>query len=437
MAITAASMLAATKNYYTPTKVETMTQKDFPFMAMVRKRTDLVSSQPGGRPFINVMIAGNGASGSSDFPTSQNNSGFPPLGGFQIFSAKDYSTPTIDAATIEATGDSKGAFFGVLKESIDAGLRESAQAQALNMVGDGTGKRGTVGTVLSSTQFQLTDVAQNVNFQAATNGVGGTTVQFGYVSSGVWALRNSAQSVMLTGVDPTTGIITISAGIPTGVVAGDIIVRAGDLPAGTPYNNGMGTTSGARFAGLAGWCPLNKPQVGMNDNFGGMDRSNNPWKFAGGKFNGVGKSSTDAINQALAATQSQGAHPNILLVNRFTWAMIESDLEGRRSFDATSEKIQGAGSIGFNSINIKTMGGDRINIVSDNTMPSKIGYLVQLDTYTLWSMNGSHVRILDYPGYGAANVPSATLDAIQSRLGTRGALLECAAPGFTDVIQFA
>lgn len=435
MAISTASMYLATKNYYTPTKVETMTQKDFPFMAMVRKRTDLVSSQPGGRPFVNVMIAGNGASGSSNFGTAQANSGFPPLGGFQIFSAKDYSAPTIDAATIEATGDSKGAFFGVLKESIDAGLRESAQAQALNMIGDGTGIRGKVGTVLSTTQLQLTDVAQNVNFQAATSGLGGTQIHFGYVSSGVWQLRNSGAQVMLTGVDPTTGILTLQSAVTFS--AGDIIVRAGDLPAGTPYNNGMGTTSGARFVGLAGWCPLTKPQVGQNDSFGGMDRSNNPWKFAGGRFNGVGKSSTDAINQALAATQSQGAHPNILLVNRFTWAMIESDLEGRRSFDATSEKIQGAGSIGFNSINVKTMGGDRINIVSDNTMPSKIGYLVQLDTFTLWSMNGSHVRILDYPGYGAANVPSATLDAIQSRLGTRGALLECSAPGFTDVIQFA
>ncbi len=434
MAINAASVLPALKNFYTPTKVEKMCQKDFPFMAMVRKRTNLVSSISGGRPFVNVMIAGNGASGSSDFPTSQNNSQFPPLAGFQIFSTKDYATPTIDAATIEASGNNTGAFFQVLKESIDSALRESAQAQALNMVGDGTGIRGTVGVVLSTTQIQLSDVAQNVNFQAAVNGVGGTQVQFGFVNAGAWALRQTGLQAQLTGVDPTTGILTFSGGLPTGTAAGDILVRAGDLAVGTPFNNGLGTTSGVRYAGLAGYIPLKKPQPGMNDSFGGLDRSSNPWKFAGGRFDGTGKSATDAINLALGAVRSQGGHPNILLCNEFTWSMIESDLEGRRNI-VSMEKIQGAGTIGFDSLRVQTPKGV-LNIVADNTFPSNVGYLIQLDTWTLWSMNGPNVRILDYPGYGQANVPSATLDALQVRTGTRGSLLECSAPGWNSVIQF-
>ena len=432
--ITPASMLFATKNYYTPTRVETLTQKDFPLVAMLRKRTDLTSALPGGRAFVNVMIAGNGASGSTDFATAQNNSAFPPLAGFQLFSAKDYANPTIDAATIEATGDNKGAFFGVLKEAINAGLRESAQSQALNVIGDGTGVRGTVSAITGSTAVTLSDVAQNVNFQAATNGVGGTVLQFGYVSSGVWQLRNSGQQVMVTGLDPTTGIITVT--VPSGSAVGDILVRAGDLPAGTPWNNGLGTTGGGRFAGLAGWCPLRKPQPGMNDSFGGFDRSANPYKFAGGRFSAVGKSATDGINLSLSAVRSQGGHPNILLVNEFTWGLIESDLEGRRSFDATPEKVASAsGSIGFDSLRIRTPKG-ALNIVADNTMPSKIGYFLQLDCFTLWSMHGPHVRILDYPGYGIANVPSANSDSIQSRLGTRGTVLECSAPGFQLVTQF-
>jgi hypothetical protein len=432
VAINAASVLPALKNYYTPTRVETMTQKDFPFMAMVRKRTNLVSSISGGRPFVNVMIAGNGASGSSDFVTSQNNSQFPPLAGFQIFSTKDYATPTIDAAAIEASGNNTGAFFQVLKESIDSALRESAQAQALNMMGDGTGIRGTVAVVTGTTQVTLTDVAQNVNFQGAVNGQGGTYVQAAYVSAGAWALR--ANQAQCTGVDPTTGVLTFSGGLPTSTAVGDILVRAGDLPAGTPYNNGCGTTSGARYAGLAGYIPLKKPVPGTNDSFGSIDRSSNPWKFAGGRFDGTGKSATDAINLALGAVRSQGGHPNILLCNEFTWSMIESDLEGRRNI-VSMEKIQGAGTIGFDSLRVQTPKGV-LNIVADNSFPSNIGYLIQLDTWTMWSMNGPHVRILDYPGYGQANVPAAALDALQIRTGTRGALLECAAPAFNSVIQF-
>lgn len=434
MAINAASIYPALKNYYTPTRVEKMTQKDFPLFAMMRKRTNLVSSIAGGRPFVNVMIAGNGASGSADFGTSQNNTQFPPLAGFQIFSTKDYATPTIDAAAIEASGNNTGAFFQVYKESIDSALRESAQAQALNLMGDGTGIRATVQAVSGSTQVLLTDVAQNVNFQGATNGVGGTQVQFGYVNAGAWALRQSGTQAQCTGVDPTTGILTFSGGLPSGVAVGDILVRAGDLTPGTPFNSGLGTTSGARYAGLAGYIPLKKPQPGMNDNFGGLDRSSNPWKFAGGRFDGTGKSATDAINLALGAVRSQGGHPNILVCNEFTWSMIESDLEGRRNI-VSMEKIQGAGTIGFDSLRVQTPKGV-INIVADNSFPSNIGYLLQLDTFTLWSMNGPAVRLLDYPGYGQANVPAAALDAIQVRTGTRGALLECSAPGFNCVIQF-
>ena len=435
MSIGAAAASNAAKTFYTPTRVETMTQKDFPFVGMIRKRTDLVGSLPGAKAFVNVMIAGNGSSGSSSIGNAITNSGFPPLGGFQIFSAQDYVAPTLDMATVEAMGDNRAAFFNFMREAIDAGLRESAQAQALNCVGDGTGSRGTVGTVLSSTQIQLTDVAQNVNFQASVNSVGGTVVQFGWVSSGVWQLRTSGQSTMLSGVDPTTGILTASAGFPTDVVATDIIVRAGDLPAGTPWNNGMGTTSGARFAGLAGYIPLTKPKQGGNDSFGGFNRATNPWKFAGGYFNGVGKSATDALNLALGAGRSQGAKPNICLVNNFTWAMIESDLEGRRSYDATPDKIQGAGSIGFDSISVRMPGMGRINLVCDNTLKTNLAYLLQLDTFTLWSMAGAHVRILDYPGYGAANIPGATTDTIQTRIGTRGALLECSAPGNNLLVQ--
>lgn len=435
--ISAAAGYNGLKQYFSPSRVENATQKDFPLVSLMRKRKDLESAIAGGKPFVTAMLGGNGASGSSDFGTAAANSGFAPIGGFQLFATKDYSAPTIDAALIESSMSSAGAFFAIHKKAIELALAESAQAQALNVMGDGTGIRATAKYApstsgLSATQVQIKDLAQNVNFQAAVNGSGGTMVVFAYNNAGTWALRGSGQQSMCTGVDPTTGILTFSGGLPSGIAVGDILVRAGDLAAGTAFSK-SGITSGARFAGVTGYIPLVKPVPLGGDNFGSFDRSVNPWKFAGGKFNGVGKTATDALNGALGVVRSQNGHPDILVVNEYTWANIESDLEGRRNVQV--ESVKGAGSIGFTSLQVRSPKGV-INIVADNTWPTDVGHLLQLDTLCLWSMNGPHVRLLDYIGYGEANVPSASLDAIQSRIGTRGALLEDTMPAFSCAIQF-
>lgn len=426
------------KQWFSPSRVENMTQSRFPLVSMLRKRKDLTGGIAGGKPFVTAMLGGNGASGSADIGTAINNSGFAPIAGFNLFSCKDYVAPTIDAALIEASMSSEGAFFSIHKKAIELALKESAQAQALNVMGDGTGIRATVQYVpstngLTSTQVQISDLAQNVNFQAANNGSGGTVVQFAYNNQGSWALRNSGQQCMCTGKNPTTGILTFSGGLPAGIVVGDILVRAADLPAGTQYSK-FGITTGARFAGVSGYIPLNPPVPGGGDMFGQLDRSFDPWKFAGGRFDGTGRTATDLLNGALGVVRSQDgdSHPDIFVVNSFAWANIEADLEGRRNVQ--KEQIKGAGSIGFSSLRVDSPDGI-VNIVMDNTWPSNRGDLLQLDTWNLWSMNGPHVRMLDYIGYGEANIPSQTLDAIQSRIGTRGALLECTAPGANCAVQ--
>lgn len=423
------------KQYFSPSRVENSAQLDFPLVAMMKKRQDLEGAIAGGKPFVTAMLGGLGASGSSDIATSMTNSGFAPVQGFQLYATKDYVTPTIDAALIEASMSNAAAFFDINKKAIELALAESAQAQALNVVGDGTGVRATVAFApssngMTSTQVQIADLANNVNFQAAVGGVGGTTVQFAYNNAGTWALRNSGQQVMCTGVDPSTGILTFAA-MPSGVAVGDIIVRALDLPSGLVFSP-FGTTSGSRFAGLAGYLPMRKPVPGAGDSFGGVDRSSSPWKWAGGRFDATNKSFTDGINGALGVVRSQNGHPNIFALNEFAWTNAEADLEGRPGVQA--ETIRGEGNIGFESLRVRTPKGT-INLVADNTLGSNIGYLLQLDTFVLWSMHGPHVRMLDYIGYGAAVVPSATLDAVQTRIGTRGALLECTMPGFNCAVQ--
>lgn len=418
--ISQASIQAAIKTLYSPSTIRTQTQKDHPFMAMVRKRTDLVGS-----PFNSFLVYGDASSGSGNFTSAVNNTGAPANSVFSLTASQQYTIPTIDNKTMELTKNDKGAFVAALKFAMDGSLRESAMAVALAMVGDGSGSRAVVKSV-SGNAVVLSDVNQSTNFNL------NAVLVFAFPSSGTWALRGSGTSATLTNIDRTTGTLTFSGGLPAAVAAGDIIGRQGDIVSGSPWNNGSGTTAGGVFAGLAGFLPLTRPVQGAGDSFAGLDRSVDTWRLAGGYFDGTGgKSMIEVINGAMGTARRETAKPDFLLCNEATYTNIENDIQGRVEYETVEAFNEPQ--IGFETIVIRSR-GQKIRVLADNSIPSNVAYLLQLDTWTLWSAGGPAVRILSYPNYGQAFIPSSTADALQVRVGGYP-LMECTAPGYNVAIK--
>jgi hypothetical protein len=420
VAIDLTTIPAAIKTLYSPSVIREQTQKDHPIYAMLRKRTDLVGS-----PFNSFLVYGDASSGSSNFTNAAANTGAPANSVFSLTASQQYAIPTIDNKTMELTKNDKGAFVQALKFAMDGALREAAMGIALSIIGDGSGGRGTVKSVnTGSNQLTLTDVNQTTNFNK------GAILTAGYPSSGNWALR--ASTMTLTGIDRTAGVLTFAGGLVAALAAGDVLARQGDMTSGSPWNNGAGTTAGGTFAGLAGFLPLSRPVPGAGDSFAGLDRSADAWRLAGGFYNGTGgKSAMEVLNGAVAVSRREGGKPDYFFCNETYFNQIQNDIQGKVEFETVEAFNEPQ--IGFDTIVIRS-GAQKIRVMADNSIPSNVGYLLQLDTWTLWSAGGPAVRILSYPNYGQAYIPSSTADALQVRVGGYP-LLECTAPGFNVAIQ--
>jgi hypothetical protein len=418
MAVDLTTIAPALKTLYSPSVIREQTQKDHPIYAMMRKRTDLV-----GNPFVSFLVYGDASSGSANYTNAAANTGAPANSVFSLNAVTQYAIPQIDNKTMELTKNDKGAFVAALKFAMDGALREAAMATALSIVGDGTGIRATVKSVNSgANQCTITDIAQTTNFNK------GAILTAGYLSSGTWALR--ASTMTLTGIDRTTGILTFSGGLVASLAAGDILTRQGDLLSGLAYNNGSGSTAGSCFAGLGGFLPLSRPVSG--DSFGSLDRSADAWRLGGGYYDGRGgKSMIEVLNGSVATLRREQGKPDYFFCNETNFNNIQNDIEGRVEFETVEAFNEPQ--IGFDTMVIRS-GASKIRIMADNTVPSNVGYLLQLDTWTLWSAGGPAVRILSYPNYGSAFVPSSTADALQVRVGGYP-LLECTAPGFNSAVQ--
>lgn len=409
---------AAIKRRYSPSTIQEQTQKEHQFLSMVKKRTDLV-----GQPFRSFLLYGSTVGGSANYTNAQTNAGAPANSYFDLPPTKLYSLPLIDNLTMELTGNDMGAFMSALKLGFEGAMTEVGRALSIQCWGDGTGTRGIVGVVTGTTQITLNDQNANVNFD------NGEILVFAQNLNGYTALRASGQTATITSIVRETGILNFSGGLPSGVGVGDLIGRQGDLPNGLFLNNGSGTTAGSVFCGVGGFCPQARPAG--TDSFGGTNRSLDTWRLGGGFVNGAGQNAIDRVHLAVTFARQQNAKPDFYWCNEIEYDEIQRSIQGKTEYE-TVEAFD-MPQIAFESIVIRS-GGRKIRVMCDNSIPSNAAFLLQMDTWTLWSAGGAAARVLNYQNYGAGYIPYYNADALQIRLGGYP-LLECTAPGRNVRVQ--
>lgn len=399
--VTAAT--AMLKELYDGQTVENLVYKNNPLLAMVPKETDF-----GGKNWPCPIVWATGQGRSAVFATAQTRQTAPEIDSFLITRKKDYSLASIDNELMEASATDKMSFLRGAKVNIDAAFRVITNSIASGLFRSGTGSIGQVNASgLSTGVITLMDPDSVVQFEKnmvirCSNGTtDGNSVRaaLGYVVA----------------VDRTAGTVTVSdaaldgaAGTPSGWAASEYLSVDGDL--------------NAKMSGLAAWLPTTTPSATL---FYGVDRSQDT-RLGGLRYNGSSKSIYEAIIHGAKLVGREGGSINVCVTNFTSYAALELELGAKVQYvdrkGPANLMFRGIKLTGFNS---------EFEIFPDRNCPGSLAYLLQMDTWTLKSLNAAP-HILD--GDGLQMLRQSTSDGYELRIGMYGNL-GCRAPGWNCVVS--
>lgn len=398
MALDVTSFAYALKAHYDSKRMEQMTLKDNPLLALVAKKTDFGGD---GTWTLPVMFAGPQRT-SADFAKAQANTSTSKGIKFLIPRKSEYSFASIKNEVMEASEGNANAFMEAATLEIDQAINSSSRSIAAALYGSGSGSLGQIANI-STAVITLADSDSVMNFEVGMKLELSATDGSGSVRSG---------TITIAGVDRDAGTITASAAVTSGISAAavnDYIFKEGD------YNN--------KITGLAGWIPATAPTG--SDSFFGVNRSQDATRLAGIRFNGTAMPIEEALNKTAARLAREGSKPTHVFMNFTKWSELVVSLGTKVQYVDVRLNAE----IGFQGVQINGPNG-AIKVVPDLNCPGNRAYMLQLDTLTLKSLKAMP-RILDADGNKMLREASA--DAYEVRIGGYGNL-GCHAPGYNAVI---
>lgn len=422
------NQVAALKELYTDDKeyLKDLVYKENPFLALVPK-----NESPDGfaGKYIPVPLEyGTPQGRSHTFSNAQSQQTATALVSYFVYVIEDYQLVTITNLLMEQTKTNAGAFVDAAKLQMDGGFRNITNNIAFELFGDGTATRGTTtssstqsGTTASGTVLPLSNAQQIVAFE----------VGMLLVASATSGGAPSTDTVIITQVDRANGIIrgtasaaTLSANWAIGTGAAYLTI-SGDLPS-------AGATTTASFqalSGLAAWIPVTSPTTG--DNFWGVDRSADPTRLAGCRFNAASQTIEEGITSALAFLNREGGKPDICIMDFASYAALVNALGAKVQYvQVEHDEVE----VAFEGITFQSAYG-RVTVLADRSCPPQTAYLLTMNTWKLRSL-GKVPHILTYGMEGLEGLRVGNADALEIRIGYYGNLI-CSAPGWNCVVQLS
>lgn len=419
-----ANQIAALKELYTDDKeyMKDLVYKENPFLALVPK-----NESPDGfaGKYIPVPLEyGTPQGRAHTFSNAQNQQTASMLASFFVYVISDYQLVTITNLLMEQTKTSAGAFVDAAKLQMDGGFRNITNNIAFELFADGTGARGTVGSggsVASTVIYTipLSNAQQIVQFE-----VGMTLVNFTASSSTISAV--SATTAVINSVDRANGIIivTASAADATWITAGKKLGIYGDIVAGS-----ISTGTNLALSGLAAWLPTTSPSV--SDNFWGVNRSADPTRLAGCRYDASSYTIEEGLTNALAFLNREGGKPDLAIMDFASYASLVNALGAKVQYvQVNHDEVE----VAFEGITFQSAYG-RVTVLADRSCPPQTCYLLQMNTWKLRSL-GKVPHILTYGMEGLEGLRVGNADALEIRIGYYGNLI-CSAPGFNCVVQLS
>lgn len=418
------NQVAALKELYTGDDyMKDLVYKKNPLMALIPK--DESPSGFAGKYIPVPLQFGNPQGRSANFANAQSNQTAPSLASFFVYRVKNYQLATIENELLEATKDDAGSFVREAKLVVDGSLRNLSNDLALDLYGDGSGRRGTMSSI-STGVIQLSDAAEVVNFE-----VGMALVS--YSISGATRTQSTGAAVgYVIRVNRTAGIVTVSAtaggaaGTPTNWstsfpelgVQGD--VAFGAITTQTQLN---------KITGLAGWFPSTAPSSG--ESFWGVDRSVDSRLYGTIAQGTASETIEEALIDAASQVAREGGQPDMCFMSFASYAALEKSLGSKVQYvDVRHEEAD----IAFAGIRIHAPYGP-ITIIPDRNCPARKAYMLQMDTLKLRSL-GKAPHLLTYGSEGLDGLRVGNADALEMRWAFYGNLI-CNAPCWNCVVALS
>ncbi len=396
------ALQAILKEYYGPQQVKNLVYKRNKWFAMVHKEEDwsgLVVPVP--------VVYGNPQGASATFATAKTNQTASKMVRFVMNWTQDYALATITNLVNLASRNDAGAFLKAVQNEMNGALRTSENRMsgglyrsATGVIGSGTQTSGvfTLADPMSVTQFEVGQVIKAYSDNPPVTAIAAV----GYVVK----VNRSAGTVSFS--DAQGGAVK-----DPGSWAGTLyLMTEGDL--------------NLKINGLADWLPTTAPTTG--DSFNGVDRSVDPSRLGGIRWDGSSQTIEEALIDAAALSAREDGNPELALTNHFTFAALEKALGSKVNYVNYEHSDA---QVGFQGIRVH--GADaEINLFADRNCPSQRVYLLDPDSWTLGSMKAVPHILTELDGLTELRDPNA--DSIQIRIGSY-AILACNAPGKNVVVK--
>lgn len=398
-------------------------RKTNPFYSMVSKKTNFVGKSVEVPLTINTTQGGSALFSQAKAANELSTSYSDTYKSFTLTRKSDYSLATISGEAMKAAVMDEGAMVDLFQDTIDLAMMTAMRSLARNLFRDGTGWIGKVGSV-SGTTITLATASDAFNFDLGMLvSVFSSTTQ---LMDGV--VNNTVTTpIRITAVDRKAGTITVNDA--TSITANHYLCRAGDrtvaTTAATVFTNSRVITGAAQWlAGTqAGSFSGTTAGAQLQSTIYGVDRSVDKVSLAGNALNCTGAAPDEAIVQLASDVAAEGGRPDHAFLNPKDFAQLIKFLGSRVVYDRATS-IDDA-QIGFQAVTLMGDSGP-VKCVADINVPESQFFLLQLDTWDLFSLN-SAPHILDYDQNQFLRVSDD--DAYQIRIGSY-ANLRCRAPGF-------
>lgn len=391
------------KELYDDQKVQWLTYKDNPALAMMHKEEKFP-----GKYFPNPVVYSLSSGGASaTFASAYNNQSSPLVAEFLVTRVSDFSLATIDGQLLAAAQTDPGAFIDGSELMIDAAFQVAVNRLASAMFRNGA---GTIAQISS-----VTNVSGNTYLITLNNPDDMVQIESNQVLVAVQNVDGSGtaptDTATVTGtLDRNAGTfqVTSTTNIATDWPTTYFLAVQGDLPTTANNNfqpNGSTTTNSLlKLAGFAAWLPLAAPSG--SDSFFGVNRSADVQRLSGVQFDGSQLSLEEAIQQGTGRIAMQGGRVDTGISSYATYTALVISLGSKVQY--IDEKV---GEIGFRGVQVN--GANTVmSCFPDRSCSDGVLYALEMDSWVLRSQNPAphilkymdEIEILRVPGVDAAEL---------------------------------
>ncbi len=337
---------------------------------------------------------------------------------YSLTRAKDYATGRLDAETMHASSNEKGAWLRALQREQANTLMTLQKRTAIALYRNHGGSIGRMGSVIdvdgTNDVLVLENKSDVINFSR------GQALNF--------ATTDGTSGSILTGdayvskLDFDNGYIHIAAS-PTalGTPGNYATIVTGESETEYIFNKG---DFGVAFRGFESWIPLTAPSSG--EDFLGIDRSVDPMRLSGHRINDTSLSYEELVQELAARItySSGGGMPDLVCymapmqVKQFA---LEMGVKVVRDPGGTAKT-------GFRGIMVDTVAGS-IEVLGDPACPENRMFLLDMSTWKFHHLKGLP-HLVEDDGLARLRVADADQVAFRYRLWGN---LACTAPGRNGV----